>query len=115
MTYRKLLIANILRKAGGKFTSPEHLAQSCYWVSGKKKGKKISPRTLRYVFQTGDDMPAPALDVIAGIAKALNCEPWELLFDQATMEKRLLSRVFSEPASNERMAASWTAPVKSKR
>lgn len=97
--YRKLLIKNIKLRMEGRFSSPEDLAKHCYWQSGKKKGKRVSNRQIRYLFEEGDDKPVPSADVIAAIAVALQCDLWELYFDPESMREKLIERLFPKPAA----------------
>jgi hypothetical protein len=93
--YKKTLVRNIRTRMIAKdFSSPEALAKHCYWLSGKKKGKKISERQIRYVLEEGPDKPVPSADVIAAIAVALGCDVWELYFDEDSMRERLVNRLF---------------------
>lgn len=47
------------------------------YISGKKKGQKVAPRSLRYAV---DGEQSPRLDLIAAVAAREELQPYQLLF-----------------------------------
>lgn len=97
---RELLAANIERLMADTpgMDTPEKLAKFCRWPTGHKKaGKKIAPRTIRYLLDTRKDAPSPSLDMVAAIAAAFGRPPWELLTDDEQTRHYLVSRILSAP------------------
>lgn len=97
-TPRQLLAANVRRlmEATPDMRTAERLAPRCLWPSGHKKaGKKIAPRTIRYVLDARQDSPSPSVDLICAIAFALGRQPWELLADDEQTKKYLLGVLMS--------------------
>lgn len=93
--YKKVLIRNIVARMTAKgFSSPEALAKKCYWQSGKKRGERVSARHVRYLLTDKLDAPNVAGDVVAAIAVALECDIWELYFDETSMREKLVNRLF---------------------
>lgn len=70
------------------------LARRCHWPRGGKKGAKIAPRTIGYIFEDGDDSPSPTLDVLEAVATAIGVRPWELLIGAGNDKEEALKRLF---------------------
>lgn len=106
-TPRQLLAANVRKLMDEKpaLDSAEKLAKHCKWPDGHKKaGKKIAPRTIRYLLDDRQDAPSPTVDLVFAIAKALERQPWELLADDEQTRKYLLGMLLhSAPADDERV------------
>lgn len=103
-TPRQLLAANVRRlmESTPGITSAEKLAPRCKWPSGHKKaGKKIAPRTIRYVLDARQDSPSPSVDLICAIALALGRQPWDLLADDEQTRKYLLGVLMSGRAASD--------------
>lgn len=103
-TPRQLLAANVKKwmdKTPG-MDSPEKLALVCRWPAGNKKaGKKIAPRTLRYMLDVRKDAPAPSVDLIFAVAAALHRQPWELLADDDQTRRYLLGFILTAKAADD--------------
>lgn len=115
---RELLAANIAKLMAvtmGKDT-PEKLAKFCRWpVGNKKAGKKIAPRTIRYMLDTRADAPAPSIDLIFAVAAALDRQPWELLADDEQTRRYLVSRLLhSEPVPDSKIPEDFRAKSKAR-
>ena len=54
-----------------------------YYLRGKKKGQRISPRAIAYLFEVKDDSPGPSLDILEGVAAYFEVKPWALLIDHS--------------------------------
>lgn len=92
------LIANLLRFMAQRpgMETPAGLARHCYWPSGTKKGKRVSPRIIRYVFETeevNERTPSPTLDLIEAMSRALGIEAWELLVDEERTRSQILAKI----------------------
>lgn len=72
------------------------LARFTYWPAGPKMGKKIAQRSVSDLFRLqtkeGDAISSPSLDMIAGVARALDMETWELLVDSEATRRRAVER-----------------------
>jgi transcriptional regulator with XRE-family HTH domain len=56
---------------------------------------------------------AATIDVIAGIARAFGCQPWELLVDtELTRQAALQRMIVGSPAPDSRVAAALGTPPK---
>lgn len=101
-TPRQLLAANVKKwmdKTPG-MESPEKLALVCRWPEGNKKaGKKIAPRTIRYMLDVRKDAPAPSVDLLCAIASALRRQPWELLADDDQTRRYLMGFILTSKAA----------------
>lgn len=49
------------------------------YLDGRKKGKRVSPRTIGGLAHPREGTSAPQLDVVAAIAAAFDLLPWQLL------------------------------------
>lgn len=58
--------------------SPTKLAKKCFWPRGKRSGKRISARTIGYLFEDDTDKPSPTIDTIQAVAEALQLPAWKL-------------------------------------
>lgn len=91
-----LLIKNLERLMKGKFANVPELAKHCYWLSGPKKGAKISLRNVRYVFDERPESPSPSLACLEGVADALGASVWEVMIDLKAERAKLLKKLFNE-------------------
>lgn len=96
---RSHLAANVARlmQAHPDKESPAKLAKQTYWPAGRKKGKRVSERQIRYLLDTRDDAPSPGLDVIVAIANAFEVPAWQLLADDKMIRLWEIGRLFSMP------------------
>lgn len=98
-TARDLLAANLLRhmEETPALDSPEKLSKRCFWPAGAKKGKRVAPRTIRYVLETESKTdkptPSPSLDLIVALATAFEVQPWEMLVDDDQARKWVMARI----------------------
>lgn len=81
--------------------TPAKLSRRCFWPAGKKKGKRVSERQLRYVLDTRADavppIPSPSLDLIVAIANAFDVPAWQLLVDDKQAREWVVDRLFAGP------------------
>ena len=85
----------ILAERVGRITEerPAQLAKRCYYQSGTKKGRKVSPRGLGYALDGRPDGIQPSIDVIEALAVALGCNAWELLVDEDEVRQQAIERM----------------------
>ncbi len=97
-TARELLAEQVkkLMEARPTLSSPRLLAKAAHWPAGKKKGKPVSERQIRYLLDTSDDAPSPTLDLIVAVAKAFDVAPWQLLVDDKQLRIWAVGKLFSE-------------------
>ena len=103
-TPRQLLAANVKKWMDNTvgMDSPEKLAKGCKWPVGHKKaGKKIAPRTIRYLLDIRQDSPSPSVDIICSIAAALGRQPWELLADDEQTKRYLMGFILTSQAATD--------------
>lgn len=75
-SYRKVLqknLAGLMKQRGYNARRPIQ----AHYLSGTKKGLKVSWRTIQYMME--DSGPSPSLDTIAAVAAALELQPADLL------------------------------------
>jgi len=58
--------------------TPTKLSKKRYWPRGKRSGKRVSARTIGYLFESNADSPSPTIDTIEAISTALQTQPWKL-------------------------------------
>jgi hypothetical protein len=75
--YRRQLADNIKALLKAKRITPDRL--QARYLSGTKKGKLVSPRTITYILA---EKYGTNMDAIAAIAYALDVEPHQLLVSQ---------------------------------
>lgn len=98
---RHLLAENIKRLMTERpeLSSPAKLAKECRWPAGKKKGRKVSERQIRYALDTRVDalppVPSPTLDLIVAIANAFSVPTWQLLADDRLIKLWSLGKLFT--------------------
>ncbi len=111
---RDALAANVrsLMMARPDLDTPAKLARAVRLSFGKKKGKAPSTRAIQYLLDRRPDAPAPGLDIVAGVAKALGREPWELLLDDAGRQAFLMRLIAASAVPDERLPAIFTRAPK---
>lgn len=98
-TARAVLAANLARlmEETPALDTPDKLSKRCFWPAGKKKGKRVAPRTIRYALDTREDavppIPSPTLDLIAALAGAFGIPPWHMLVDDEEARRWVVSRL----------------------
>lgn len=73
----QVVATNLLTILGGASPETWQKRADVFYVSGPKKGKKVSARKLRDLLSC---INSPSLDVIAAIAEAEQLHPYQLLF-----------------------------------
>ena len=74
------LVTGNLKKILGNRSPEDYCAEHgrvLRYVSGKKRGRKVAPRALRYAV---DGKQPPRLDLIAAVAFKEDLQPYQLLF-----------------------------------
>jgi len=100
MSARQILAHNVraMMENRAGLEDAKGLAKATRYPFGKKAGKAPSVRSIQYLLSESASAPAPGLDLIAGIAKALGREPWELLLDDDG-RRAVVSRLLSATAA----------------
>jgi hypothetical protein len=113
--YRRILADNLRRlmDENPSLSTPEKIAKRCHWVGGKRKGKPIAERTIRYLLEAKPDSPAPALDLVVSVAECLGVEPWELLVHAPATRRHILERMLGTEL--EQADSPPTSPAKRER
>lgn len=115
---RKLLVDNVERLMADHpdLGKPVKLAKKARWPAGKKKGKPISERQIRYMLDLREDAipatPSPTLDLIVGIANAFEVPAWQLLADDRVLRIWELGRLFDsrEAVTDKTVEANYPLP-----
>lgn len=98
---RKLLAENLARLMADHpdKSTPAKLAKVARWPSGKKRGREISERQIRYALDIRTDavpaIPSPTLDLVIRIANAFDVPAWKLLAPRRVHRVWELGKLFT--------------------
>lgn len=86
LNYRKILAENVaaLRNRNPELGSARKIAKACP-VYGKRR---IGPRTITHLLETGPAAPQPQLDTIVAVAEVFRVAPWMLMHPDFDADKR---------------------------
>lgn len=97
---KEILAENLRRAMDARpdVDTPAKLAKRATWPRGSKAGDHISARQVGYALDARKTAPAPTIDFLEAVARALQMQPWELITDNSQTRREILDRILSVSA-----------------